>query len=374
MPHRGRLNVLANIVGKPYAKIFNEFEGNIDPGTAQGSGDVKYHLGADGTFRAPSGDADRGVADRQPVAPRGGRPGARGHRAGQAGRAQQGRGRLHRAAAADARRRRVRRPGRGRRDAQPLAAARLPHRRHRARRRQQPGRLHHLAVGVALVAVLHRHRPDDRGADLPRERRRPRGVRARRQARRRVPARVQEGRRHRHGLLPAARPQRGRQPVVHPAADVRHHRQQAQRPEALHRGAGRPRRHHPRGRRGGAEGLPGAAGEGVRRDPQRLRQAARPSRQIEQRVAVAAGHHRDHRSRSSSASATPTPTRRRASPSTRGSSRRSTGGSRWPAPATSTGPPPSCSRSARCVLDGPRGAAGRPGLPARHVHPAARRR
>src|SRR5579859_2625762 len=55
MPHRGRLNVLANIVGKPYAKIFNEFEGNIDPGTAQGSGDVKYHLGANGVFHAPSG-------------------------------------------------------------------------------------------------------------------------------------------------------------------------------------------------------------------------------------------------------------------------------------------------------------------------------
>jgi 2-oxoglutarate decarboxylase len=55
MPHRGRLNVLANIVGKPYAKIFDEFEGNIDPGTAQGSGDVKYHLGAEGTFRARSG-------------------------------------------------------------------------------------------------------------------------------------------------------------------------------------------------------------------------------------------------------------------------------------------------------------------------------
>jgi multifunctional 2-oxoglutarate metabolism enzyme len=55
MPHRGRLNVLANIVGKPYAKIFNEFEGNIDPGSAQGSGDVKYHLGATGHFAAPSG-------------------------------------------------------------------------------------------------------------------------------------------------------------------------------------------------------------------------------------------------------------------------------------------------------------------------------
>ncbi|HTZ42348.1 MAG TPA: multifunctional oxoglutarate decarboxylase/oxoglutarate dehydrogenase thiamine pyrophosphate-binding subunit/dihydrolipoyllysine-residue succinyltransferase subunit [Jatrophihabitans sp.] len=55
MPHRGRLNVLANIVGKPYAKIFNEFEGNIDPGTAQGSGDVKYHLGAHGTYSAADG-------------------------------------------------------------------------------------------------------------------------------------------------------------------------------------------------------------------------------------------------------------------------------------------------------------------------------
>ncbi|MCW2656992.1 MAG: sucA, partial [Jatrophihabitans sp.] len=48
MPHRGRLNVLANIVGKPYSKIFNEFEGNMDPSTAQGSGDVKYHLGTSG--------------------------------------------------------------------------------------------------------------------------------------------------------------------------------------------------------------------------------------------------------------------------------------------------------------------------------------
>ena len=98
MPHRGRLNVLANIVGKPYSKIFNEFEGNIDPGTAQGSGDVKYHLGAEGTFHAPDGTRDRGVAHREPVPSRGRRPGARGHRARQAGPAEQGRGRLHRAA------------------------------------------------------------------------------------------------------------------------------------------------------------------------------------------------------------------------------------------------------------------------------------
>ncbi|MDQ2814832.1 MAG: multifunctional oxoglutarate decarboxylase/oxoglutarate dehydrogenase thiamine pyrophosphate-binding subunit/dihydrolipoyllysine-residue succinyltransferase subunit, partial [Actinomycetota bacterium] len=55
MAHRGRLNLLANIVGKSYAQIFKEFEGNLDPGSAQGSGDVKYHLGAEGTFRAPGG-------------------------------------------------------------------------------------------------------------------------------------------------------------------------------------------------------------------------------------------------------------------------------------------------------------------------------
>jgi 2-oxoglutarate dehydrogenase E1 component len=55
MPHRGRLNVLANIVGKSYGQIFREFDGDIDTGTAHGSGDVKYHLGAEGTFKATDG-------------------------------------------------------------------------------------------------------------------------------------------------------------------------------------------------------------------------------------------------------------------------------------------------------------------------------
>ncbi|MFL6100135.1 MAG: multifunctional oxoglutarate decarboxylase/oxoglutarate dehydrogenase thiamine pyrophosphate-binding subunit/dihydrolipoyllysine-residue succinyltransferase subunit, partial [Actinomycetales bacterium] len=50
MPHRGRLNVLANIAGKSYAQIFKEFEGSVDPKSVQGSGDVKYHLGTEGTF------------------------------------------------------------------------------------------------------------------------------------------------------------------------------------------------------------------------------------------------------------------------------------------------------------------------------------
>ncbi len=56
MAHRGRLNVLANIVGKKYSQIFREFEGNIDPRTVQGSGDVKYHLGAEGVFESDQGE------------------------------------------------------------------------------------------------------------------------------------------------------------------------------------------------------------------------------------------------------------------------------------------------------------------------------
>ena len=55
MAHRGRLNVLANIVGKSYRELFREFEGDIDPGTREGSGDVKYHKGASGKFTGRSG-------------------------------------------------------------------------------------------------------------------------------------------------------------------------------------------------------------------------------------------------------------------------------------------------------------------------------
>src|SRR4029079_11450151 len=56
MAHRGRLNVLANIVGKPYEKIFSEFEGHMDPKSAHGSGDVKYHLGQTGKYTTPDGE------------------------------------------------------------------------------------------------------------------------------------------------------------------------------------------------------------------------------------------------------------------------------------------------------------------------------
>jgi len=50
MAHRGRLNILVNIMNKPYRKVFADFEGNVDPDTIQGSGDVKYHLGSKGSY------------------------------------------------------------------------------------------------------------------------------------------------------------------------------------------------------------------------------------------------------------------------------------------------------------------------------------
>jgi len=56
MAHRGRLNVLANVIGKSYGQIFGEFEGDMDPQTMHGSGDVKYHLGASGTFEGAGGE------------------------------------------------------------------------------------------------------------------------------------------------------------------------------------------------------------------------------------------------------------------------------------------------------------------------------
>ena len=56
MAHRGRLNALVNIAGKRPSQVFREFEGNIDPRTVQGSGDVKYHLGVEGEFTAGNGD------------------------------------------------------------------------------------------------------------------------------------------------------------------------------------------------------------------------------------------------------------------------------------------------------------------------------
>ncbi len=56
MAHRGRLNVLANIIGKPYAELFSEFEENFLPNSMAGDGDVKYHLGFSSDRICPHGN------------------------------------------------------------------------------------------------------------------------------------------------------------------------------------------------------------------------------------------------------------------------------------------------------------------------------
>ena len=127
MPHRGRLNVLANIVGKPYSQIFREFEGNLNPSQAHGSGDVKYHLGATGNYIQMFGDNDIQVSlMANPSHLEAVDPVLEGLVRAKQDLLDKGdsRGRLLRRAADAARRRRVRRPGRGRRDAEPGAAAR----------------------------------------------------------------------------------------------------------------------------------------------------------------------------------------------------------------------------------------------------------
>ncbi len=55
MPHRGRLNVLVNTLGKSYEAVLSEFEGNVDPSLMMGSGDVKYHLGFSSDYHTKSG-------------------------------------------------------------------------------------------------------------------------------------------------------------------------------------------------------------------------------------------------------------------------------------------------------------------------------
>ena len=124
------------------------------------------------------------------------------------------------AAAADSRRCGLRRPGRGRGMLRPLGPEGPPHRRLDPFHRQQPDRLHHLSALLALLALSVRRREDDRGADLPRQRRRSGSGGVRRQDRDRVPPELPQAGRDRHVLLSPLRPQRGRRAGLHPAADV----------------------------------------------------------------------------------------------------------------------------------------------------------
>ena len=182
MAHRGRLNVLAHVVGRPYEVILREFEGErtieavvVERGGRQRRREVPPRR------RGHARDArrrDHGHARVEPEPPRGRRPGRRGPRARGADRPLDARGLPRpdrRAAGPHPRRRVVRRPGRGRGDAQPRGPRRLLDRRHAPPDREQPGRLHDRPARRPLDALLERPREGLRRPDHPRQRRRPGG-------------------------------------------------------------------------------------------------------------------------------------------------------------------------------------------------------
>ena len=273
MAHRGRLNVLANIVGKSYAQIFREFEGNLDPKSMHGSGDVKYHLGAEGTFTGLDGEQIKvslaanpshletvdpvieGIARaKQDIINKGGTdftvlPVA-----------------LHGDAAF---------AGQGV-VAETLNMSQL--------RGYRTGGTVHVVINnqVGFTAAPESSRSSMYATDVARMIEAPifhvngddpeAVVRVARLAfefrqafNKDVVIDLICYRRRGHN--------ESRQPGVHPAADVRPDRQEALGAQALHRVPHRSRRHHPGRGRAGAAGLPGPAGEGLHRGPRGRRAA-----------------------------------------------------------------------------------------------------
>ena len=241
MPHRGRLNTLVNVVKKPFTAVFSEFGGaSSQPDDVQGSGDVKYHLGTS-TDVEIAGQQGAYLAAAEPVASRGGRPGGDRQGPRPAGRGRRHHGPAQRHGHPDARRRRLRRPGPGLRDAGDEPAHRLPHRRHGPSDRQQPDRLHHRPGARLFRPLLHRRRQIDAVPDPARQRRRAGGGGVLRPLRRRVPHAVRHRHRARHRLLPPPRPQRDRRAGLHPADHVSRDQGAADHARAVCRAAGRPK-------------------------------------------------------------------------------------------------------------------------------------
>ena len=178
MSHRGRLNVIINIVSRPAAEIFAGFE-DVDPRSVLGGGDVKYHIGATGMYTGASGRPVRihlvsnpsHLEAVDPVAL--GRARAKQTRLGRDGKAKV-------LPDPDAWRLRVRRAGNYRRDAEPRQPARLYRRRNGSHHRQQSDRLHHQSQRRLFRPVLVRSRQAPADSDLPRQRRRCRRRGARR--------------------------------------------------------------------------------------------------------------------------------------------------------------------------------------------------
>ena len=228
MAHRGRLNVLAHVVGRPYETILREFEGErtieaVSADPEGGTGDVKYHLGAEGTRTTPAGEIAR-HAGANPSHLEAVDPVVEGRtRAEQTDRST--RAGVHDPSVAlpilihgDAAF-----AGQGV-VAETLNLAGLAG-------YSTGGTLHLIAnnqVGFTtdpgrgpLDALLERPRQGLRRPDRPRQRRRPRGGDLGDPARARLPPPVRPRRRHRPRRLPALRPQRAGRAGVHAAADGR---------------------------------------------------------------------------------------------------------------------------------------------------------
>ena len=177
----------------------------------------------------------------------------------------------------------------------------------------------------------------------------PEAVRPGRAAGLRIPPGVQQGRRHRPGLLPPARAQRGRRPVDDQPADVPDHRRQALGAEDLHRGADRSRRHHRSSEAEEPCATTRASSRRCSRRPATRRQPRRRGRpRVREPRAGAGGGDRDrppsvmHAIGEAHVNAA-----RRLHPAQAGAAAARPPGRRWPPRATSTGASPRSSRSAR---------------------------
>ena len=275
MAHRGRLNVLSQVMGKPHRVIFHEFKGgSASPDEVEGSGDVKYHLGASsdrefdgnkvhlsltanpshleivdpvvlGKVRAKQDQlndyiervkvlpllihGDAAFAGQGVVAECFGLSGLRGHRTG---------GSLHF-----------------------IVNNQIGFTTYPRYSRSSP---YPSDVAKLVEAPIFHVNGDD-----------PEAVVYLRQGRDRIPAEVPQARRHRHVLLSPLRPQRGRRAGVHPAADVPHHPLASDDAADLRQEAGRGRRDRPGRGRQDARRLAPAAGGGIRGRPGLCRQQGR---------------------------------------------------------------------------------------------------
>ena len=224
MAHRGRLNVLAHTLGLGYDSILREFEGErtieavvvTDEG---GTGDVKYHLGAEGTRSTPAGEITVTLA-ANPSHLEAVDPVVEGRaRAEQTDRST--RHGMHDPsvahAGADPRRCLLPGPGRSRGDVEPRCARGLLDGRDAAPDREQPGRLHDRSQRRTLDALFERPRQRLRRPDHPCQRGRPGGGDVRGPPRAGVPSPLRERRRRRPRRLPPSRSQRAGRGGVHAA-------------------------------------------------------------------------------------------------------------------------------------------------------------